>query len=261
MIRSSIAVAVIAAASFGAHADTYDQNVTTNVIFGSGVSNGSFTVDRANGVELGLRGKLRFDASGQPQNTYYSNGSGGYNFAAGVAPTKASPTAIWSFEWSINSDYLPDDQAGGSLAAYTYLLGIDTNSSLTKNFLTFDPIHGVNPGNGMVLWDHSIGKNDTGQGLGAEATTVAIYTGLIAANNLAQNSWQPAWFIPGFDPTVDGVYSFFLSAFDGQTEIARTDIDIIVGQGSTAYIPEPASLALVGVALAGLAASRRRKQS
>lgn len=74
----------------------YDQNVTPTVIFGSGNLNGSFTRDRRNGVELGLRAKLRHNAAGRPENTFNSNGDGTYSFAAGVAPTKTSPTAVWS---------------------------------------------------------------------------------------------------------------------------------------------------------------------
>lgn len=80
-----------------AHAVTqFDQNVTNEVIFGTGNLNGSFTTDRANGVELALRGKLRHDAAGQPQNIFNSNGDGTYTFQSGVAPTQDLSTAEWS---------------------------------------------------------------------------------------------------------------------------------------------------------------------
>ena len=45
-------------------ATTFDANVTSDVIFGSGNVNGGFTVDQSNGVEIGLRGKLRYDLAG-----------------------------------------------------------------------------------------------------------------------------------------------------------------------------------------------------
>lgn len=74
----------------GASALSFNQNVTPDVIYGSGNANGSWTVDRSNGVELGLRGKLRHNAAGAPENTFNSNGNGTYSFAAGVAPTQPS---------------------------------------------------------------------------------------------------------------------------------------------------------------------------
>ncbi|MFT5450479.1 MAG: hypothetical protein ACI9DC_005687, partial [Gammaproteobacteria bacterium] len=39
--------------------------------------------DRVNGVELGLRGKLRHNATGAPENTFNSNADGTFSFAAG----------------------------------------------------------------------------------------------------------------------------------------------------------------------------------
>ena len=122
----------------------YNQNVTNAVIFGSGNNNGSFTVDRASGVELGLRGKLRFDENGYPQNVFNSNGDGTYTFSIGAAPGGASwvtsTTPIWSFEWSINSNY---DGNGQFLNGFTYVLGIDFDPGIgITNWLTFDPING-----------------------------------------------------------------------------------------------------------------------
>ena len=73
------------------------------MIFGSGNANGSFTVHRSNGLELGLRGKLRFNASNLPENTFNSNGDGTYTFKVG-APTGgagwvSTTTPRWAFEW------------------------------------------------------------------------------------------------------------------------------------------------------------------
>ena len=121
----------------------YDQNVTPDAIFGSGNTNGSFTVDAVGDMELGLRGKLRHNAAGQPENTFNSNGDGTYSFDAGVAPTQSPPTAVWSFEWSINSDVYG---TGGNLDAYTYALGLDSDPSAATDFtVTFDPINQAGP--------------------------------------------------------------------------------------------------------------------
>jgi hypothetical protein len=83
---------------------------------------------------------------------------------------------------------------------------------------------------------------------------------LIDNNNLAQNSWKAHWLIGStFDPTIDGTYDFSLTAFSGTTEMASTNIQIIVGQGA-APVPEPATMLLFGLGLLGLAGVNRRKK-
>jgi len=197
---------------------TFDQNVTTNIIFGTGVSNGSFTIDNGSAtVELGLRAKIRFDAANNPQNIYNSNGDGSYSFQAGLPPTGfgfapgSTSTAIWNFEWSINSN---TNGAGGVLSSLTYELGIDFDPSAGTNYLIFDPINLAAPN----FADHSIGNNSTTNLNDSIATDHTSYLNLIDNNNLAQTSWNIEFFdnnpIYEFDANNTGAYNFYLMFLD-----------------------------------------------
>ncbi|MEX1198132.1 MAG: PEP-CTERM sorting domain-containing protein [Pseudohongiellaceae bacterium] len=270
--RTAIAAALIAATQAATAAPLFDEDVTPDVIFGSGNANGSFTVDRTTGlgprVELGLRGKLRHNAAGNPENTFNSNGDGTYSFNPGVAPGESFPTAEWSFEWSINTawesfdDAVDDesltsssedelqDSSDWNLDSLTYQLELPDGTS-------FDPIN-------VPLADHAIGDNSTGNGGGTEASNDAEYATLIASNNVAQNSWKPHWFVSGFDPTAEGTYSFALAAFDGDTQLARTSMDILVGDGGAgdpSPVPLPGTLLLLGLGFGGLGIARRKKHA
>lgn len=261
----TIAVTGACMASAGTAATAFDQNVTNEVIFGSGNINGSFTTDTnaAEGIELGLRGKLRFDAANNPQNTFNSNGDGTYSFDAGLPPTGfgfapgSSSTGVWNFEWSINSNV---NGNGAALDAFDYVLSLDGDTGAGTNFGSFDPIN-------VPTADHGIGTNATGNGGGAVAANGTEYTALIAGNNLAQNSWNYEFFdtlfteLSSFNGNDDGIYTIVLSAFEKGTtnQLASTSIDVIVG--SPAPIPLPAGLPLALAGIGALFAVGRRKRT
>jgi len=231
MIAGLVCFAAVAPSAVAAIA--YDQNVTPDVIFGAGNANGAFTVDTTDDgkIEVGLRAKLRFDASNQAQNIFNSNGDGTYTFDPGPPPaggfgfcSGCPTTPIWNLEWTVNVDV---SSGTDPLTDYTYEVGIDFDPDpVGTNFLTFDPIN-------QSYYDHAIGDNSTPNGGGTIAADATEYASLIGSNNVAQNSWNMEFFndapFDGFDPNDTGAYTVYLSVSDGGGEVARSEIRVFVG--------------------------------
>ncbi|QDU72882.1 PEP-CTERM sorting domain-containing protein [Mucisphaera calidilacus] len=246
-------ITLSAAAALVAAAPAFAANVTPEVIFGSGNANGDFTVATGVGgsLELGLRGKLRFDSNNQPQNIFNYDGVDTYSFAPGTPPTgfgfapNSPTTPIWNFEWSVNTDA---NGSGVNLdGGYTYELSLDVDPGAGTNFLTFDPIN-------VASADHALGTNATGNGGGISDT--ANYATLLSSNNVAQNSWNYEFFnhlppLDGFNPNTPGLYTISLTAFDGTAELVSTSININV-------VPTPAAFGAGMIGLLAVATRRGR---
>jgi hypothetical protein len=248
---AAAAIALAFSAPAGA-AVMFDQNVTNAVIYGTGNANGGWTVDRSGGIELGLRAHVRYDgADDEPKNVFNSNGDGTYSHAAG-APGSNPTRARWNVDFSVNSNF---DGTGTDLSNFRYVLQMDHNPTAAKTFVEIDLFDGY-------YYDHSFGTNATGEGAGAEAADLAGFGALRGSSNLAQNSWNLDFFDPllftGFDPTLDGTYSFTLSAYRTDDLLAQTSIDVIVGAGG-ATVPVPATLALLVPGFLALGWQARRR--
>lgn len=226
-----LTVLLLALPAFGVQ---YDQDVTPDVIFGSGNANGAFTTDvqtLANyTIELGLRGKLRYNSAGIPENTFNSNNDGTYIFKSDVAPGQPSHTPIWNFEWAVNVDQLSSGaNPGTTLDNLTYQLSLDFDPSaaVVSGLPPYDPIYPISI---FIVPDNALGDNSFSNGAGLVTSDYNTYTNRMTIYNVAQNSHNYAQYqIFGYqiDPTIPGVFDISLTAYETGQEVARTTIQII----------------------------------
>ena len=238
-LRAVTAGAALALAGATAQA----ANVTPDVIFGSGNANGGFTIVQDGSLELGLRAKLRYNQAGQPENTFPRVGnSNRYRFREddGVAPANR---AIWSFEWSVNTN---QDGNGVDLDAYTYSISLTGPGGYSFAYNPFASFRDV-----------ALGDNDTGNGGGVERSFLdSLFGNIPGGFNVAQESENIGFgSFNNSDPQALGTYTIKLTAFDGQGSFSN-EIEINV-----APIPLPAAgwLMLAGLGGLGLLARRRRQ--
>jgi hypothetical protein len=256
MMQHVLAAATLAATASAALAG----NVTPGVIFGSGNANGGFTIASANGIELGLRGKVRYNANGVPENNWNQVGNSNtyrFNPNDGVAP---GARATWNWEWSINSNV---DGTGANLDQFCYELTIYELSTGGVNAATTDLIN--NPA-GLPAIDHSFGNNSTTAATDTVGN-VGNYATLIATSNVAQNSSNFAFLssffagtsMDGWTRNDPGTYVITLAVFENNQGVKGAEL--VSNTINIQVVPLPpaafAGLGLLGT-LAGVRAIRRR---
>ena len=175
-------------------------DVTPNAIFGSGNSNGSFTGQTQNNIEVGLRAKQRYPKA----NVFNYDGVDTYTFDSTVLNTNPPDRSVFNFEWSVNVD-----KSGTSalvLSDYSYLLSFDIDNTLSTNFVSFDPF------NSASYYDHALGTNSTPNGGGTTSGNLAALIVNMGLYNVAQQSSNLGF---GFsaDPDLSRYLRFHVPSF------------------------------------------------
>lgn len=234
-LKQVVAGVAFLAAAFGAQAAASYGNIAAppGVYYGAGNVNGDWTIDTSNGVEVALRVKDR-------ATLVNVNGSSGvYQVNPGLCnPTcSGGAKANWNYDFSINL------RAGGGVLDLTNVfavLEVDTNSGVGQTWTTLDVLSN---------W----GDNSYWNGAKRVGSTplAGEYGVQQSANPLFGNSGF------GFLPS-SGLYDLRLSVY------AR---GVTGGQGAllaqtraAVSVPEPGSLALVGLGLIAAASLRKRTQ-
>lgn len=206
---------------------------------GSGNPSNNFAVDTetlgSGTIELGLRARFRGGPNVTPVGDLYTFPTG----------TGSGGRAVWNYDFSVglgSSGYRLSDfvGTGGSNLLTASLTITDVNTAFTAT---------INP---VIYWSDSATHNGStafqnGSGYGSPGT-------MIGEQNSQNLQFADSPLAGDFNPWNGDTYLFNLKVSDSGGIIASVNMQVDA-------IPEPASLTLLSLGLAGMTIVRRRKAS
>ena len=235
------ALALIALAGPARSAVTYDAALSPpGTYFGTGNTNDHWVVETATQVELGLGVKIRF------LNTVTPTSTNVYDVAPGDTTVPGKSGSLWGFTFSARA-------LTGLLSGLTLSMSITDYAHGTT--VTFDP--NLLPDNAGTDGTLTVGGGNGCFGDTSAACVAGTRTGLQNAEALSFVSGVANGFDPHYESGANNTWEITLSASVGNVPVASVTEFVNAGIGSP--LPEPASLAVLGIGLLGLGFGRRRR--
>lgn len=228
------AAGLVAAGTGTAQATSFGNIADPGVYFGSGNSNGNWTIDTVDNLEVALRAKTRYGVG-------VLSASNGFYVVSG--DTYINGRAMWNYEFSVNS------KVGGTgldLTNYRVEIAFDTKSGPGTSFTTFTNLYTHWGDNEYYLSGTKRIDSPTDALVGAQPGESGV-----------QNSENPKFADSGFGYVPgNGLYDIKMSVYSvgGGAALASTSMQVQV-------VPEPETYAMMATGLAVLGfIGRRRKQ-
>ena len=220
-------------------APVFDTSLASppGVYFGTGNENAHYVVNTTAGTELGLATVQRFVGNITPDA-----GTSIYRVPLGNTTVAGRQGSAFGFDFSLNN---LNQSNLNQIKPTLSILDVATNNLVSFNPLTIPDNAGFGPS----------GKNLAASNL---ATDYAFQN----SEALSFTNGVGDFFDPTYDSSRNDTYVITLSAVNNDgVRLGSVSETIIAGSGAPRSVPEPASMAILGMAMLGAAVTRRKQNS